>query len=639
MDIRVFGGNKNFISLLERIGSVKHFDDLSEALALEEKEPAVLFILPQYEKGEYFIPELDDGTAKALFDIIRREKTKIFIENYPAYDYRDCFILGLQARSLLNNIGKFSICLTGSYKDRLGFEILQKRSGFYYPAAPHTDDKSEILAEIRNCLGTHLVIEKSDREGVALLKTQRGVYCSMADLTDLGDKEIFSFGHWRDFYSLLLEELTGVSAERIKAEFALVYEGIGISKNKRSKDLGRALEDAVKKAVLWHERSGIMPSGGRGGVYEMFRSFDLRIAKNLRADSSLFTAALFMAAGKYFGNEEYEKVARTLADLMLKERALQIRSGNNKGLFKWFSGIGDLGAKSVYVSDSSRVGNSVIALFRLTENEEYKKIATSLGDALLGWFGGEGLLPGCLLNYEKEDVISVQNKKRSASPEFYDAPLIFLYNLYTLTNDYRYKDQIIKTAEALSNIYPSFEAVASHSDNFTYSRLLGALAAAQKFGDGVWTKIIDELLAYFKKQQHTVGGFWEGRAYFDKDSLGRDMEFSVGFGKDDKIADLVYCQNTLAYALNILLSAEGSFDRVLAKELYSSLIDFLLDSQIASSDPRFDGAWMRAFDMDNMEYYGCDKDFAWGPYCILTGWVTGAIPLVFLDILGLKTMY
>ena len=60
---------------------------------------------------------------------------------------------------------------------------------------------------------------------------------------------------------------------------------------------------------------------------------------------------------------------------------------------------------------------------------------------------------------------------------------------------------------------------------------------------------------------------------------------------------------------------------------------------IRSTDERFDGAWMRAFDMDTMEYYGCDKDFAWGPYCILTGWVTGAVPLVFLDLLGLKTMY
>ena len=48
---------------------------------------------------------------------------------------------------------------------------------------------------------------------------------------------------------------------------------------------------------------------------------------------------------------------------------------------------------------------------------------------------------------------------------------------------------------------------------------------------------------------------------------------------------------------------------------------------------------MRAFDMDGREYYGCDKDFAWGPYCILTGWVTGLIPLVFLDELGVPNMF
>ena len=48
---------------------------------------------------------------------------------------------------------------------------------------------------------------------------------------------------------------------------------------------------------------------------------------------------------------------------------------------------------------------------------------------------------------------------------------------------------------------------------------------------------------------------------------------------------------------------------------------------------------MRAVDMDLFEYYGCDKDFAWGPYSILTGWVTGTVPLIFLDLLGVKTIY
>ena len=119
------------------------------------------------------------------------------------------------------------------------------------------------------------------------------------------------------------------------------------------------------------------------------------------------------------------------------------------------------------------------------------------------------------------------------------------------------------------------------------------------------------------------------------------MEFAVGLGKEDAaIADTVYCQNTLLYSLNILNSSNSErFDRQKAKRMLDRLTEFLLITQIDSPDKRLFGAWMRAFDMDNMEYYGCDKDFAWGPYCILTGWVTGAVPLVFLDMLGLKTMY
>jgi hypothetical protein len=371
----------------------------------------------------------------------------------------------------------------------------------------------------------------------------------------------------------------------------------------------------------------------------MIRSFDLNVSKNLRGDSALFTAALFMASGRYFNNAEHLKIAGNLAKVMLEENQLQIKSGENRGLFKWFSGLSGMGARSVYVSDSSRVGNSFYALYKLSGEEKYKESIVALGDALLRWFGGEALLPGCQLNYEKEDLGSIQQRPRQACPEFYDAPMIFLGNLYSVTKDDRYKEQILKTATHLAELYPNYNVVTSHSDNFTYSRLLGALSVAQRFGDGIWTPIIDELLRYFRKKQHTAGGFSDGGAYFDKGSLKKDMEFAVGFGNDDAIADVVYCQNTLAYSLTVLLSADGGYDRSLAERMRDSLVDFLLDIQIDSEDGRFNGAWMRAFDMDNMEYYGCDKDFAWGPYCILTGWVTGAIPLVFLDLLGLKTMY
>ena len=262
----------------------------------------------------------------------------------------------------------------------------------------------------------------------------------MADLTNLEDYEIFSYGHWKSFYKKLLSEITGADAEAVEKAFISEYKKIEIRKTDRSKGRDKALCDAVRSAVNWHEKSGIMLDGGRGGVYEMFRSFDLKIAKNLRGDSSLFTAALFMAAGKYFADERYCKTADTLASLMLKERTLQIKDGENKGVFKWFSGSSGLGTHSVYVSDSSRVGNSVFALYKLTGDDFYKTTVLDFGEALLKWFGGEALLPGCAFNYDKNDLITLQKNKRPACPEFYDAPMIFLGNLYSVTKDERYKE-------------------------------------------------------------------------------------------------------------------------------------------------------------------------------------------------------
>jgi len=219
--------------------------------------------------------------------------------------------------------------------------------------------------------------------------------------------------------------------------------------------------------------------------------------------------------------------------------------------------------------------------------------------------------------------------------------MLFLGNLYAVTDDGRYKDQILNCAARLAEAYPNFETATSHSDNFTYSRLLGVLSVAQSFGNGIWTPVLDRIIGYFSDLQHPSGGIADGEAYISKDSLGTDIEFAVGLGgRDGVICDLVYCQNSVLYSLNYLIShGVGDYDRKTAKDVYYKLVNFLLDVQIRSSDQRLNGAWMRAFDMENYEYYGCDKDFAWGPYCILTGWVTGSVPLVFLDLLGVKTVY
>lgn len=641
MKITVYGGNKKFISFLKGISDdVKTFNNLSKALCCTQKQSGVLFILPFYDNGKNSVREFSESEFCKIANIIKNSKSKIYIENYPAYDYRDCFVFGLQARSLVNNIGKNSICLCKPFKDSTDFEILQKRNGFYYPNDKFTDGNVEILAEIKNCFGVHNAVKASaEREGVALLKTESGVYSAMCDFTNLKDFEIFSYKNWLNFYKTLFGELTNASPEIIEKAFKNTYKKINVCKDTLKKDNKKALEDAVISALNWHKNAGIMLNDG--GVYEMIRSFDLNPAKNIRGDSGLFTATLFMTAGKYFGNRKYIKTAEKVADYMLKTRALQISEGENKGLFKWFSGINNMGPHDVYVSDTSRVGNCVLALYKLTGDIKYKERIVLLGEALLKWFGGDALLPGCSFNYQTDNLTSIQARPRKASPEFYDAPMLFLKNLYSITNDERYKEQILKTAKKLALLYPDFQTVTSHSDNFTFGRLLCVLAVAQSFENGEWTPIIDEILGFFEGLQHQSGGFSDKNAYFNQDSLSLDLEFAVGGfgGEESNIADMVYCQNSLLYSLNILLSCDGNFNKNKAKTMFEKLTKFLLDTQILSDKPKINGAWMRAFDMDNYEYYGCDKDFAWGPYCILTGWVTGAIPLVFLDLLGIKTIY
>lgn len=645
MKALVLGGRRRFYDFLSTISEceVKFFEKLTALLEETENFGAdALFILPKYEIGELSVPEFNESEMERLCKILSDTDVKIYIENYPSFDYRDLFTFGLQARGLLNNVGKFSICLTEKIANELGFDILQKQGGFYFKAAKHSRASDEIFCEIKNVIGVHKAINASEEsEGIALMKNGEQIFAAMVDLTNIRDREIFSYKNWCEFYGRIFSEILGTDKAAVKSAFEKTYKKIEITGTKKSNDRREALEEAVRRALAWHEESGIMLDGGKSGVYEMVRSFDLKIAKNKRGDSSMFTAALFMAAGEYLGEERYKKVARDIAHHILREKKLQIRDGENRGLFMWFSGIGDHGSRTVYVSDTSRVGNAVFTLCKLTGDSELKESVISLAEALLRWFGGEAFLPVCNFDCDTNDLVTMQSELRCAAPEFYDAPMIFLKNAYSVTGDERYREQILKTADALAKMYPDYKTVTSHSDNFTYSRLLGVFAVAESFETGSWTPVIDKILDYFEALQHEEGGFIDGRAYYDETSLYRDIEFAVGFGRSDAaIADMVYCQNTLLYSLNILNSSHSrGFNRKRAVKMFDRLVDFLLRTQINSPDKRFSGAWMRAFDMDNMEYYGCNKDFAWGPYCILTGWVTGSIPLVFLDLLGLKTMY
>lgn len=58
---------------------------------------------------------------------------------------------------------------------------------------------------------------------------------------------------------------------------------------------------------------------------------------------------------------------------------------------------------------------------------------------------------------------------------------------------------------------------------------------------------------------------------------------------------------------------------------WCDISSFLLSCQIYSDDMLLDGAWTRAFDIENWESHGVPHDVGWAPCCIETGWTVGEI--------------
>lgn len=653
MKVILSGGNVKFREFLSRaLDELVIVENRKEAIeAALTAKAAALLLLPDYDAGNVVLEEFTDEEVELAAALIAEGKTGLYLENYRSIDTRDSVITNQKVVGLPNHIGNDSLKLTGYLKDALGFELLQKKNGVYLPTVSEGRNNAVCLMEIKNCLGVHeSIVEEDGKKGVAIYKTRLNVYNVNFDLTNYDGEFSLPYNQWCQLFALLFAEITGAEKTTLCEAFRATYNKIGTVKPANYKraeaEYEIDLKNSVRNAICWHADAGILiQQDGKKGVYEMIRSLDLQPAKNVRADSSLFTAAVFGVGGKFFGDKRWSQIGMNIAEELLINRKIQIEEGENRGLFRWFSTTKNLGSghQWVWATDSGRVGNSIFALYSVTESPMLKQRILMLAEAYLKWFGGKPFFPKGHFFSDETDLVQLQKLNEQATgPELYDAAMIFLKNVYHLTKDERYKEQILKTAKGLAELYPNYNRLSTtHSESFVYSRLLGVLSVAQTFESGPWTPVIDKLLLHFKALQHESGGFFTDGAYFDKTDIKKNMEFAVGFGGEyDKICDMVYCQNTMLYSLNILRkSGYKEYDQKLAEQMFRDCVDFLLNIQIVSNNKRLNGGWMRAYDVQIDEYYGCDKDYGWGAYCILTGWVTGAIPIVFFDLLGLPTIY
>jgi hypothetical protein len=86
----------------------------------------------------------------------------------------------------------------------------------------------------------------------------------------------------------------------------------------------------------------------------------------------------------------------------------------------------------------------------------------------------------------------------------------------------------------------------------------------------------------------------------------------------DPIADMLYTCNFALIGLHEAAAATGEPSYAEAEE---KLAKFLCRIQIRSkAHPELDGAWYRAFNTRNWEYWATNADWEWGPWCTEAGW-------------------
>ena len=606
MKCHVWGGTAKFRAFLRGLcGEGDEFTvsrDLEELLSCSGPDH-VCFLLPDYEAGARSIPCRSTAWINAVRSLIA-SGTRLYVENYAARDYLHAELMQAQVMGNFRHLFQEYIVRDGG--------ILQSRDGFFFPGVKRGGRLEALLTD---CVGTNRVVREGSYAFPVLLKNAEGtLLSSLTDLSRFDPLFRRPYGRWERLFEELFSGLTGVPPERCRAAFEKVFpDPVALSP-------GNTPEQLVRRALEWHVRAGLLPApDGKAGMFEMIQSADLTLRRNLRTDSTLLTGAFFATAGTFLHEERLVRTGCALADFLL-DRGIQ----RPDGLCKWMDNT-----PSVWASDCGRDGLALWQLHKVTKERRYRDAAFRLADGLLAWLAADGLCCGTF-----SGPCIPAGAKSTDNPVFYGEMAAFLFQL----GEEKYTRAALRALRRIGEKFPQV-APFGFSGNFTFSRRLLMLSAAQYHSGEDFSGEINDSLAFFAALQEPCGGVRETPIRLEKHP---EAGIAMGDGSDC-IADLLYCNNFVLNALSILRNLpparRGRIDCGTVEKMYGKLRSFWLERQISSPDPRLDGGWMRAFDMGSGEYYGFDKDLDWGAYCIMAGWVMGFVPMVFLEERGARSFF
>ncbi|WP_380051162.1 hypothetical protein [Kribbella deserti] len=188
---------------------------------------------------------------------------------------------------------------------------------------------------------------------------------------------------------------------------------------------------------------------------------------------------------------------------------------------------------------------------------------------------------------------------------------------YGTTGDPRYLDVACRGLDHQAAAFPRTRLETSRTCEAI--RFILPLAGGYHYtGNPLYLETLRKIGRYLASKQDSNGGFveWDGKCPASNEAYGVD-EAAIFAANGDRVTDQLYASGFAALSLPIAHRVTGE---AMFGDLATGILDYLSRIQINDGEPRLDGTWMRAFDLDAWEYYGSNADVGWGPYCVETGW-------------------
>lgn len=659
--IAIVGGTDRFHKFLNLTdANIQIAQTASEAV--RETDFDAMLLLPDYDNGCETVPQLSLEDIEILAKR-KRNGFRVYAENYEAFNTYNNSVFGCEVHGKVCHIDNETLCAYGEARHALcDGRILQASGAAYLPGRASYIDRyvleRNILLRRGNFVGTSQVAPIPVTGDTPVLIRTGNFYTSLLAISNLDPLYFRPNGRWERLYTHIFSFVLDVPKEKVACAFKTCFPPLQtafpLERKFTDEELPALCQNALKKAVQWHFDSGIVLNGdGKEGSVEMVMSGNgKRLYVNKRVDAGFYTGWLLTAAGNYFKNEKWYQAGRNVFDYFAQRT--QISGGTYDGLFTWMYNE-NAGPHDIYTIDNGRCGIALCNMYRLTGEKKYLEQIRRLAEGFCNWSNGDLFHSICVWHDDQPETRPHGDTARMypwsksvRAPGGYGETVSFMGMAAELLNEPKYLDTVIRLADRLVEDYPEYD-YHSHTTSTGNARLLMILLCIQHSGKRDYSELINLLIDYLAGIQLPCGGIY----CEDNITFERELEAGGGLGslgtenglvapwEGDKISDQLYAVNNALAAFSVLKSLPDCTNVHKEKGLsvFRGLIEYVIKIQIESDDGRFNGGWMRAYNMTLQEYYGIEADRVWGAYCIMAGWTMGIIPQAILTEITGKCPY